>query len=317
MKTTIDYSQKENWCKFPEITKDVDTFYIFATEYILGSFEEGAPDYGSLDNKEMIEGMGVEYIGHATTYADDTNVFAPYYRQSGLKYAGKIVERDGNLDAALLGMPYNDIVDALDYYFEHYNEGRPFIIAGHSQGSALVKQVLFRYFKEHPDYYQRMVAAYVIGYAVTKEELETYPYLKFATGESDAGVIVSWNTEGPKNAEVDAKTVVLMPDGISINPLNWKLDETYAPASLNLGSLIVNEQTGEPEIADIGADAQVNLARGSVITNAKAAPMPEDTAKIAAAFFGPDGRHGEDYTFYYNNIKANVAKRIATYKASL
>ena len=263
MKTTIDYSQKENWCKFPEITKDVDTFYIFATEYILGSFEEGAPDYGSLDNKEMIEGMGVEYIGHATTYADDTNVFAPYYRQSGLKYAGKIVERDGNLDAALLGMPYNDIVDALDYYFEHYNEGRPFIIAGHSQGSALVKQVLFRYFKEHPDYYQRMVAAYVIGYAVTKEELETYPYLKFATGESDAGVIVSWNTEGPKNA------------------------------------------------------AQVNLARGSVITNAKAAPMPEDAAKIAAAFFGPDGRHGEDYTFYYNNIKANVAKRIATYKASL
>ena len=317
MKTTIDYSQKENWCKFPEITKDVDTFYIFATEYILGSFEEGAPDYGSLDNKEMIEGMGVEYIGHATTYADDTNVFAPYYRQSGLKYAGKIVERDGNLDAALLGMPYNDIVDALDYYFEHYNEGRPFIIAGHSQGSALVKQVLFRYFKEHPDYYQRMVAAYVIGYAVTKEELETYPYLKFATGESDAGVIVSWHTEGPKNAEVDAKTVVLMPGGISINPLNWKLDETYAPASLNLGSLIVNEQTGEPEIADIGADAQVNLARGSVITNAKAAPMPEDTAKIAAAFFGPDGRHGEDYTFYYNNIKANVAKRIATYKASL
>ena len=317
MKTTIDYSQKENWCKFPEITKDVDTFYTFATEYILGSFEEGAPDYGSLDNKEMIEGMGVEYIGHATTYADDTNVFAPYYRQSGLKYAGKIVERDGNLDAALLGMPYNDIVDALDYYFEHYNEGRPFIIAGHSQGSALVKQVLFRYFKEHQDYYQRMVAAYVIGYAVTKEELETYPYLKFATGESDAGVIVSWNTEGPKNAEVDAKTVVLMPGGISINPLNWKLDETYAPASLNLGSLIVNEQTGEPEIADIGADAQVNLARGSVITNAKAAPMPEDTAKIAAAFFGPDGRHGEDYTFYYNNIKANVAKRIATYKASL
>ena len=313
---TIDYSQKENWCKFPEITKDIDTFYIFATEFILGSFEEGAPDYGSLDNEEMIQGMGVEYIGHATTYADSTNVFAPYYRQSGLKYAGEVMARDGNLDAAFLGMPYNDIVDALDYYFEHYNEGRPFIIAGHSQGSALVKQVLFRYFKEHPEYYQRMVAAYVIGFAVTKEELETYPYLKFATGESDAGVIVSWNTEGPKNAEVDAKTVVLMPGGISINPLNWRLDETYAPASMNLGSLVADEQTGEVKIADIGADAQVNLSRGSIITNAKAAPMPEDVAKVAAAYFGPDGRHGEDYTFYYNNIKDNVAKRIATYKAN-
>ena len=312
--TTIDYSKKENWCNFPEITKDVDTFYIFATDYIMGSFEEGAPDYGSLDNQEMIEGMGVEYMGHATTYADSTNVFAPYYRQAGLKYAGEIIERDGSLDAALLGMPYNDITSALDYFFEHYNEGRPFIIAGHSQGSALVKQVLFRYFKAHPEYYQRMVAAYVIGYAVTKEDLETYPYLKFATGESDTGVIVSWNTEGPKNVEVNAQTVVLLPNGISINPLNWKLDETYAPASMNLGSLVVNEQTGELEIGDLDADAQVCQARGSIVTHGKAPQMPEDVAKVAAAFFGPDGRHGEDYVYYYNNIKDNVAKRVAAYK---
>lgn len=79
---------------------------------------------------------------------------------------------------------------------------------------------------------------------------------------------------------------------------------------------MVNQQTGEPEIADIGADAQINLARGSIITNAKGEQMPEDAAKVAAAFFGPDGRHGEDYTFYYNNIKDNVAKRIAIYKAN-
>ena len=316
MNTTIDYSQKKSWCNFPEITKDVDTFYIFATDYIMGSFEEGAPDYGSLDNEEMIQGMGEEYVGHAMTYADSTNVFAPYYRQSGLKYAGEVMARDGNLDAALLGMPYDDIVAALDYFFEHYNQGRPFIIAGHSQGSALVKQVLFRYFKEHPDYYQRMVAAYVIGYSVTKEDLKNYPYLKFATGERDAGVIVSWNTEGPKNVETNASTVVLLPNAISINPLNWKLDETYAPVSMNLGSLIVNEQTGALEIGDRGADAQICLARGSVVTHAKGAPMTEDVAKVAAAFFGPDGRHGEDYVFFYNNIKDNVAKRIDTYKAS-
>ncbi len=313
---TIDYSQTTSWCRFPAITKDVDTFYIFATEFIMGSFAEGAPDYGSLDNEEMIAGMEVEYLGHATAYADSTNVFAPYYRQSGLKYAGEVFARDKSLDAALFGTPYDDITASLDYYFEHYNEGRPFIIAGHSQGSALVKLVLMRYFKEHPERYKRMVAAYVIGYAVTKEELAAYPYLKFATGESDAGVIVSWNTEGPGNVETNAPTVVLLPNAISINPLNWKLDETYAPASMNLGSLTVNEQTGEPEISDIGADAKINLARGSVITNAKAVPMPEEAAKIAAEFFGPDGRHGEDYTFYYNNIKANVAKRIATYMAS-
>ncbi len=31
---------------------------------------------------------------------------------------------------------------------------------------------------------------------------------------------------------------------------------------------------------------------------------------------GPASFHDNDYTFYYNNIKENVAKRIATYKAN-
>lgn len=161
-----------------------------------------------------------------------------------------------------------------------------------------------------------MVAAYVIGFSITKEDLAACPYLKFASGENDTGVIVSWNTEGPKNAEENAQNVVVLPNGISINPLNWKLDETYAPASENLGSLVHNEKTGELEIADIGADAQVNPARGVVVTNAKAEKLSEELIAIAAEFFGPDGRHANDYTFYYNNIKENVAKRIATYKAN-
>ena len=109
---------------------------------------------------------------------------------------------------------------------------------------------------------------------------------------------------------------MLLPNAISINPLNWKLDETYAPASENLGSLVVNEKTGKPEIVDLGADAQLNIARGVVVTNAKGEPMEEATAKVAAEFFGPDGRHGEDYMFYYNNIKDNVAKRVAAYLAN-
>jgi predicted amidohydrolase YtcJ len=44
--------------------------------------------------------------------------------------------------------------------------------------------------------------------------------------------------------------------------------------------------------------------------------MPEELQKLASAFFGPEGHHGEDYTFYYNNIKANVAKRVAAYMAN-
>ena len=312
----IDYSRETSWFKIPEITRDVDTFYIFATDYIMSSFEEGAPDYAELDNAEMLYGMNIEYRDHATSFADSTNVFAPYYRQSGLRYAGEVIAKTGNFDNALLGLPYGDIVAALDYYFENCNGGRPFIMAGHSQGSAMVLLLLRTYFKDHPEYYSRMIAAYAIGYSVTTDYLASNPHLKFATGETDTGVIIAWNTEGPGNVETNAKSIVILPGTRSINPLNWKLDETYAPASLNLGSIVLNEKTGEPEIGDAGADAQINLARGTVVTNAKVEPLPEDAAKVAAEFFGPDGRHANDYTFYYNNIKANVAKRVAAYLAN-
>lgn len=306
-----DYSKASSWCQIPTITKDVDTFYILATEYM--GFNEGDPDYATMDNPELVESALIQYAMNASVFADSTNVFMPFYRQAGLKYAGEVWKRDGNIDAAISGIPYDDITAALDYYFKHYNNGRPFILASHSQGSAIAKLVLMKYFKEHPEYYERMVAAYVIGYAVTKDDLAANPHWKFATGESDAGVIISWNTEGKRNVEENVTTCVLFPNAISINPINWKLDDTYAPASENLGSLVLNEENTAFEIGNVGADAQVVPSRGVVLTNAQIAPMPEELAAVASEFFGPDGRHESDYTFYYNNIKANVAKRIATY----
>ena len=311
-----DYSRKENWCKIPAITKDVDTFYINSTVYVMDSFKEGAPEYAPLDNEETLQGFEGEYITNASVYESSTNVFVPYYRQAGMAVMKKFKLETGDINATVSGIPYSEITSALDYYFENYNNGRPFIIAGHSQGSAIALLVLKKYFQEHPDYYKRMIAAYVIGYSVTQDDLKTYPHLKFATAESDTGVIISWNTEGKKNIEENASNVVVLPGAISINPLNWKLDDTYAPASENLGSLTLNEKTGEPEIGDIGADAQIVPARGVVVTNAKSEPMPEEVTKILAEFFGPDARHENDYTLYYNNIKDNVAKRIAAYKTS-
>ena len=61
----------------------------------------------------------------------------------------------------------------------------------------------------------------------------------------------------------------------------------------------------------------MNLARGVIVTNGPADPMPEEVAKISAEYFGPDGRHDNDYTLFYNNIKNNVAKRVAAYKENM
>lgn len=302
-----DYSKEACWWKIPEITKEFDTFYIYSTMYM--GANEGDPDYATLDNAEMLDGLKIEHAIKSSAFEESTNLFIPLYRQAGMKVAGESWKKTGHIDEAVAGTPYTDITAALDYYFKNYNEGRPFVIAGHSQGSAILRFVLKDYFKKHPAYYERMVAAYAIGYSITKDDLEANPHMKFATGETDTGVIISWHAEGPKNAEVNAPSAVLLPNGISINPLNWKRDDTYAPASMNLGSIVLDEKTGATEIRDIEGDAQVNLARGTVITNAKAVPNE------MVEFAGPQSYHQDDYSIFYNNIKDNVAKRIAAYKA--
>jgi hypothetical protein len=78
---------------------------------------------------------------------------------------------------------------------------------------------------------------------------------------------------------------------------------------MNLGSMVADEKTMTTSIQDIGGDAQVCLSRGTVVTHARA------VANEMVDFAGPQSYHQDDYSIFYNNIKENVAKRIAAYKA--
>ena len=77
------------------------------------------------------------------------------------------------------------------------------------------------------------------------------------------------------------------------------------------GRLVTDEKkTGKTDIRDIGADAQVDTSRGTVVTHAAAVPNE------MVEFSGPESFHYDDYSIFYNNIKDNVAKRIASYQAN-
>lgn len=143
-----DYSQMDNWVMFPEITKDVDTFYIYSTVYVEASFEEGSTDYATLDNPEMIMGALGEYVTNASVYEESTNLFMPFYRQAGMRYATEISKNSGSLDAVLGGISYEDITAALDYYFKNCNNGRPIhhcrTQPGGSHGQVCAEELLQR-----------------------------------------------------------------------------------------------------------------------------------------------------------------------------
>lgn len=299
--TPSDYSKEDNWMVIPEITHEVDTFYIYPTVYTDDSGD--AKPICDIDNEEVRTKAQFVYESQATVFEESTNVFAPYYRQSNMyQLVGMDTEQ---LEAYQQGEQRTDIYAALDYYFEHYNNGRPFIIAGHSQGAMMTKIVLGEYMEAHPEYYERMVAAYVIGYSITSDFLKDHPYLKFAEGADDTGVIVSWNTEGPGNK--GQHSMVVLDGAISINPINWKRDDTYASADENLGTRIFNEETDSYEIKQGIADAQVDTERGVVVCTTN----KDFTA--ATYFFGPESLHSNDYALYYENLKENVKIRVENF----
>jgi hypothetical protein len=167
--------------------------------------------------------------------------------------------------------------------------------------------------KTHPSVYKRMIAAYVVGQSIAPAYLAQSPYLKYATGPSDTGVVISWNTEA---TSIAATSPITEPGGIAINPITWTLDETTATAAQNLGSLAIDPSTQYP-LLDAScnpqavmnlADARVDHARGVVVCSSV------DPAIYSAGI--PGVYHSNDYPFYFFNVRANAAERIASYLAS-
>jgi hypothetical protein len=308
--TPTDYSNPARWLSADTTgTKKVDVFYIYPTAYSRTSTSQ--PVFCAVDDPQMMKGAQVSFQQQATAFAPLSNIYAPYYRQVDATYqlAQPVAQQNANIQQA----PLVDVTAAFEYYLQHYNKGRPFILVGHSQGSAVLKFLLSDYMKSHPGVYKHMIAAYVVGQSITPQYLAQNPHLKFATGPDDTRVIVSWNTEAPV---VNGTNPVIQAGGIAINPITWTTGEATATAASNLGSIQLDPNTHLPVLDKNGqiervmnlADARVDKAKGVLICSTV------NPAQYQSHF--PQGvYHSEDYPFYYFDVRANAARRIQTYFA--
>jgi len=302
-----DYSKSEHWLSLPSSPeKKVDVFYLYPTSY--QKINENDPNICEIDNPVMLKYSKLAFARQATAFETVANIYAPYYRQVDMIYKfGLPMEEQ---DKLVGGIPKSDVFAAFDYYIKNYNNGRPFILAGHSLGSNELVFLLSEYMKAHTKVYDRMIAAYVIGYSVTKDYLAQNPHLKFAEGPDDTGVIISYNTEAPT---VEGNNPVLLPGAIAINPITWTREETLATAEENLGSIMLNKdgsvvlnEEGKIEPVKNYADARVDKAKGAVICSTA------DVEKLAPGnqIMGKGVFHSFDYPFYYFDIRENAANRV-------
>lgn len=289
-----DYSQAAHWLSLPAVTEPVDVFYLYPT-----AWENSNPDpqISAIDDPSMLLLATQAFERQATAFETAGNVFAPYYRQDNNSSVDRL--------NVIAGIPTLDAVAAFDYYIKHFNNGRPFILVGHSQGATILNNLLSGYMKDHPEVLRKMVAAYVIGNPVTDAYLAANPHLHFATGPDDTGVIISYNTEAP--AVLVTNPVLYGMVGRVINPLTWTTDETPASNIYNLGSIKLNsngsaakDANGAFELMSPSCDAQIDKTKGVLICSTAVAKELSPTGIY----------HTFDIPFYYYNLRANAQNRV-------
>lgn len=295
----IDYSLKENWAYFAlGEGKDVDVFFVAPT---VDMAKDGNTNMSMTNEKVKQNFVGAINMQRGI-YDESATIYAPYYRQMTFMIYNTYkteAEMKPYFDVA-----YADVAAAFEYYIENVNQGRPFILAGFSQGAQILIHLMEDYFDD-AKYSENLVAAYCIGWRVTEEQIQTYPHLKMAQGEGDVGVIITFNSE----AEGVEESIVVPKDTktLAINPLNWKTDSTPADASLNQGACFTDYGANiKSEIKNL-TGAYLDSERGTLrVTGVKA----ED---YSSSLF-PDGvYHLYDYQFFFRNLQSNVKVRVQNY----
>lgn len=293
-----DYSDMDNWAYY-ESEKDgeADVFFISPTschsdgDSIIApvSEESNSANLGSINMEKGI-------------YEDVGRFFAPYYNQLTLE--AYTVSEDERLKA--LETCYADVKAAFEYYMENENDGRPVIIAGFSQGAEHGLKLVEEY-SDDEEFREQLVAAYLIGWRVTDEDIDNYPNIKLAEGEADTGVIIAFDCEAE-----DVNDTIVVPDGgftYSINPLNWKTDTTPASKDENMGACFTDyEGNIKSEIPQL-CGARIDEERGTI----KVDDVTPEEYPAALDIFPEGSYHIYDYQFFYRNLKENVGVRLNSY----
>jgi hypothetical protein len=130
----------------------------------------------------------------AALFGRECRVFAPVYRQ--LTLLGLVTGSFADQDARDLAQA--DVVDAWHQYLERWNDGRPFLLLGHSQGTFALTTLVAEEIDDDPALRDRMVSAMLLGGAVTVLPGESsggvFDNVPACGNPTQTGCVVAYNT---------------------------------------------------------------------------------------------------------------------------
>lgn len=278
-----DYSDSTQWF-IVDRQGEADLFYVISTE--TGDHMIGADTSHYADTRDAYLRGRMAHEMHAVDsfYSGRLNYFSPYYRQASMQSWATEEMAKSRIPLAMA-----DCIRSWDYYITHLNHGRPFILAGFSQGAYALMEIMRRM----PDSIaSRMVAVYAIGYKVTREDTLSCHLLRPARGATDTGVTICFNSAKSPECEID---IVSGGNIFCINPVNWRTDTVSAP--------FVFYGRKKNDTLSVSLDPKSRLLLVDGYQNDK--PMP--------VIGVPGNYHHLELKFYYPYIRQNMADRVAAY----
>jgi hypothetical protein len=242
-----------------------------------------------LDDEEMNQKIDNLPVRHqATIFNEKGNVYAPRYRQAN--YEAFLALSNPSSQKAL-ALAYSDVREAFKHYLENWNEGKPFVIAGHSQGTFHAMK-LIEEFVDTTDLKERMVAAYLVGMPVKQKQ---YKNVKPCEDEFDTNCFLTWNTMKKKNYPKFYEEYYT--DVVCHNPLSWQCTEKYCSKDMHQGGVPRDFKT---------------LFKKRYGAKVEGGVLWVDAVRLPGIPFAKlvKNWHIGDYNLFYVNIRNNFAVRV-------
>lgn len=230
----------------------------------------------------------------ASVFNQHGRVYAPRFREA---HISAYFPKDTPRAKQAFDLAYEDVKTAFEYYMRNLNQGRPIIIASHSQGTTHALRLLKEFFENTP-LQKKLVAAYVVGMPIPKDLFNS---LNLCEEPQQTGCLCGWRTfrKGflPPYVEAEKGSTLVT------NPITWRTDSIYANKKMNAGSVLYKFN----KVYRKTTDAQIY---GGVLWVRR--------PKFPWSFlYNTKNYHAGDINLYYMDIKKNLGQRIESYFQNL
>jgi hypothetical protein len=339
---TPDYASQNYWAALPDkqdtsdlipananvnvdlADKPVDVFFIHSTGYV------GPGGWNSNMAHANSETQSLQYMlsSMASAFNGCCRIYAPNYRQAHL---AAFNNEDTVSSFAALDLAYSDVERAFDYFITHINDGRPFMIVGHSQGTLhglrlMANRVDKTALKE------QLVASYTIGYWLPMNMFErTFKNIELCGSAEQTGCIVSYDTFG-EGGGMSAGIRHWYPEGwettaigntACVNPLSWTTSTQKVSADFHQGAFPVEFKrtlldmvlAKNPEyVFETLPDLSTNLTWAKCDNNGALHIAEQFDNAFSNHLNNKDkSYHVLDYSLFYGNLRRNAIARSNAY----